>query len=84
MGINILVAIICFCMSNEAMAKYYPQFKWKVKKGKMALVLRESKEDKSHIVTDFIFSPDYKASFYFSLKEPPKHNSLGFGEKAGK
>ena len=70
MGINILVAIICFCMSNEAMAKYYPQFKWKVKKGKMALVLRESKEDKSHIVTDFIFSPDYKASFYFSLKEP--------------
>ena len=26
MGINILVAIICFCMSNEAMAKYY--FVW--------------------------------------------------------
>lgn len=81
MTVKLLTVVLCFCMSSGAMADYYPMFKWKVKKGKMALEMRKSKKEKEQLVTDFIFSRDYKESFRYGSKEPKSIVPLSLDKK---
>lgn len=81
MTVKLLTVVLCFCMCSGAMADYYPKFKWKVKNGKMALEVRKSQKEKEQLVTDYIFSRDYKESFLYGSKEPKSIVPLSLDKK---